>query len=397
MTLLFIILVIIILFLLGNYFVKNRSLESTSKIRSKLYYYGLYLSLFTALPSLLIAYICVIIFDYIFVVTDLFNQIFFLLIFTVSIIAFGYNNLKKIQAAFNAMLQVETFALYAMMFITGIIVCISCLIIISLFSEAIWFFDFVSLDKFLFGLNWYPQSFGNDLEDSFGIIPLLFGTLFITFIAVIFAVVVGVGTAIYITEYAKLNFVYTLILKVAASIPSVIYGFFAVIILNPICQDIANYFNLTMSSESALLAGLAVGIMLVPFLTLLLTDSLAAVPIDIKNASYALGATKAETIFITLFTARADILSALSLSFSRALGETMIVVMTAGLIPSITLNPLEANTTITVQISSLLISDTQFDDPITLSAFALSVALFILTLVFNSIALFYSFKFSKNY
>jgi len=225
---------------------------------------------------------------------------------------------------------------------------------------------------------------------AFGALPLFAGTLLIAVIAMCVAVPIGLYSAIYLAEYAqpKTRAIAKPALEILAGIPTVVYGFFAALTVAPMIVKFCAYFGLSASSESALAAGLVMGVMIIPFVSSLSEDVISAVPQSLRDGSLAMGATKAETIRkVILPSALPGIVSALLLAFSRAIGETMIVVMAAGLAANMTANPLESVTTITAQIVTTLVGDQSFDSPKTLSAFALGLTLFFFTLMLNMIAL----------
>lgn len=267
-------------------------------------------------------------------------------------------------------------------------------IVFSLAFEALNFFKLVAIQDFLFGLKWSPQTaIRSDqigAEGSFGALPLITGTLLISAIAMTVAAPLGLASAIYLAEYAgkRARGLIKPLLEILAGIPSVVYGFFAALVIAPMIRMTGSEIGFEVSSESALAAGLAMGIMIVPLISSLSDDVINAVPQSLRDASYALGATSAETIRkVVLPAAIPGIASSLMLATSRAIGETMIVVMAAGLSANLTANPLAAVTTITAQIVSLLTGDQEFDSAKTLSAFALGLLLFILTLLLNVAAL----------
>jgi phosphate transport system permease protein len=221
-------------------------------------------------------------------------------------------------------------------------------------------------------------------------VPLFAGTLLISFIAMAIAVPVGLFSAIYLAEYASRGFrsVTKPLLEVLAGIPTVVYGFFAALTVAPLLRSAGESLGLDVASESALAAGLVMGIMIIPFVSSLADDMITAVPQSLRDGSYGLGATQSETIRkVVLTAALPGIVGGVLLAVSRAIGETMIVVMAAGLSANLTANPLEAVTTVTVQIVTLLVGDQEFDSPKTLAAFALGLVLFIVTLTLNIIAL----------
>jgi phosphate transport system permease protein len=267
-------------------------------------------------------------------------------------------------------------------------------IVLSLLFETIRFFTKVSAMEFLFGLTWSPQtSLRADQvasAGSFGAVPLFTGTLLITAIAMIVAVPVGLMSAIYLTEYAhrRVRDILKPTLEILAGIPTVVYGFFAALTVAPAVRAMGESIGLDVASESALAAGLVMGIMIIPFVSSLSDDVINAVPQTLRDGSYALGATRSETVKRVIVPAAfPGIVGGVLLAVSRAIGETMIVVMAAGLAANLTANPLEAVTTVTVQIVTLLVGDQEFESAKTLAAFALGLTLFCITLVLNVIAL----------
>ncbi|QDY99829.1 phosphate ABC transporter permease subunit PstC [Nitratireductor mangrovi] len=281
-------------------------------------------------------------------------------------------------------------------------------IVFSLIFESILFFSEIPIFNFLFGLHWSPQSAftgaGGDAGDVnteiFGAIPLLAGTLLITFIAMVIAAPIGLMAAIYLSDYATqtVRAVAKPILEILAGIPTVVYGFFAALTMAPFFRNLGEALGLDVASESALAAGVVMGIMIIPFVSSLSDDVINAVPQSLRDGSAGLGATRSETIRrVVLPAALPGIVSALLLAVSRAVGETMIVVMAAGLAANLTLNPLEAVTTVTVQIVTLLVGDQEFDSAKTRAAFALGLLLFIITLTLNVIALRVVQKYREQY
>lgn len=277
-------------------------------------------------------------------------------------------------------------------------------IVLSLAFEAFRFFGKVPLTDFLFGLEWSPQlAIREDQVGSsgaFGILPLLTGTLLISMIAMAIATPLGLLCAIYLAEYAKpkTRAIVKPLLELLAGIPTVVYGFFAALVVAPILRGTGANLGVEISSESALSAGLVMGIMLIPFISSLSDDVINAVPQSLRDASLGIGATHTETITqVVIPAAMPGIVSSLLLAFSRAIGETMIVVMAAGLAAKLSMNPLDAVTTMTVQIVTLLTGDQEFDSAKTLAAFAIALFLFIFTLCLNAIALKIVDKHRKKY
>ncbi|SDQ83020.1 phosphate ABC transporter permease subunit PstC [Pseudovibrio sp. Tun.PSC04-5.I4] len=281
-------------------------------------------------------------------------------------------------------------------------------IVLSLIFESLMFFRQIPILDFVFGMHWSPQSAfegaGSETAEVnteiFGAIPLLMGTMLITAIAISVAAPVGLLSAIYLSDYASgpVRAVAKPMLEILAGIPTVVYGFFAALTVAPFIRGWGESIGLSVSSESALAAGLVMGIMIIPFVSSLSDDVINAVPQSLRDGSAGLGATKSETIRrVVLPAALPGIVSALILAISRAIGETMIVVMAAGLAANMTVNPLQAVTTVTVQIVTLLVGDQEFDSAKTLAAFALGLLLFCITLALNIFALRVVKKYREQY
>jgi len=267
-------------------------------------------------------------------------------------------------------------------------------IVLSLVFETTRFFQLVPLGEFLFGLEWSPQTAirADQVGSSgaFGAIPVFAGTLLITAIAMLVAAPVGLASAVYLSEYAtpRVRSTAKPLLEILAGIPTVVYGFFAALTVAPLVRAAGESVGLSVSSESALAAGVIMGVMIIPFVSSLSDDVINAVPQSLSEASLGLGATPSETIRrVVLPAALPGIVAAILLAISRAIGETMIVVMAAGLAANLTVNPLDAVTTVTVQVVTLLVGDQEFDSAKTLAAFALGLTLFLVTLLLNVIAL----------
>jgi phosphate transport system permease protein len=269
-------------------------------------------------------------------------------------------------------------------------------ILFSILFEAIEFFQLKSVWYFLTGSQWTPGR----VDSQFGALPIFSGTFMITFIALAVAIPVGLGSAIYMSEYASWQMRDWLkpMLEVLAGIPTVVYGFFAAITVAPLVVTVCESLGLRASFNNALASGLVMGIMIIPLISSLSDDIIRAVPDAQRKASLALGMTHSETIqHIVLPSAMPGIVSASLLALSKALGETMVVVMAAGLRPNLTWNPLEDMTTVTVQIVDSLVGDHAFDSPDTLSAFALGLVLFLVTLVLNIFSLMMIRRFKEKY
>ena len=277
-------------------------------------------------------------------------------------------------------------------------------IVLSVLFESIRFFNVVPLWEFLFGLEWSPQTAIREDQvgssGAFGAVPLFAGTLLITVIAMLVAVPCGLLSAIYLSEYAsrRMRAVFKPVLEILAGIPTVVYGFFAALTVGPLIRDAGEFLGLAASAESALAAGLVMGIMILPFVSSLSDDVISSVPRSLRDGSLGLGATRSETIRrVVLPAALPGVVGSVLLAVSRAVGETMIVVMAAGLAANLTANPLQSVTTVTVQIVTLLVGDQVFDSPKTLAAFALGLVLFAVTLLLNVVALRVARKYREQY
>ncbi|WP_143558450.1 phosphate ABC transporter permease subunit PstC [Solemya velum gill symbiont] len=267
-------------------------------------------------------------------------------------------------------------------------------IVLSVLFESIRFFQMIPVTDFLFGTHYNPGTL------SFGAVPLFAGTLLISLIAMVIAVPIGLLAAVYLAEYASPNLrAYAKpVLEILAGIPTVVYGFFAALTVAPFIAELGTSVGLTVSTESALAAGVVMGIMIIPFISSLSDDVIYSVPQAMRDASYGLGATRSETITkVILPAALPGIVGSVLLAASRAIGETMIVVMAAGLAAKLTANPLDTVTTVTVQIVTALVGDNEFDSPKTLVAFALGLVLFFVTLALNVVALHVVRKYREQY
>lgn len=303
--------------------------------------------------------------------------------------------LRRIRPRFRVRRELDTFATVAMFVCSSVTVITTIAIASTMLVESIRFFSVVPVSEFLFGTNWSPQlAIRSDQvgsTGSFGALPVFTGTVLITFVAMCVAIPVGILAAVYLAEYASARF-RTLarpLLEVLAGIPTVVYGFFAALMVAPLLRDLGADVGLTVSSESALAVGLVMGIMIIPFVSSLADDAIIAVPRELRDGALSLGATRAETIWrVVLPAAAPGVAGGVLLAISRALGETMIVVMAAGLGANLTANPLQSVTTVTGQIVSLLVGDQGFSNPKTLAAFALGLTLFVATLILNLVALY---------
>ncbi len=310
-----------------------------------------------------------------------------------------------IRAELKAQQFIERIMQFFLLLCAVCAVFITVAIIFSLLFEALRFFNRVPLSDFLFGINWSPQgtieiSDNEELTGSFGVIPLFVGTLLISTIAIGFAAPLGLMSAIYLSEYAskKIRSIIKPVIEILAGIPTIVYGVFAALTVAPLIGDLGRYFDLPTASENALATGLVMGVMIIPFISSLADDVISSVPDRLREGSLAVGATRSETIIqVVLPAALPGIISGLLLAISRAIGETMIVVMAAGLIANLTINPLQAVTTMTVQIVTLLVGDQEFDSAKTLAAFALGLFLFTITLCLNIIALYVVKTYRERY
>ena len=316
----------------------------------------------------------------------------------------SYLAVSRISSDFRARTYVE-------FFIKSILVLCSCIavfttfgIILSLLFESFRFFKEVPFLDFLTGLQWSPQTAMREDQvgqsGAFGAIPVFTGTFLIMALAICIAAPIGLMIAIYTSEYAskRTRKVIKPVIEILAGVPTVVYGFFALLTVGPVIRNFAENMGYAVPTQSAITAGLVMGIMIIPFISSLSDDVINAVPQTLRDGSYALGATKSETMTKVVFAgALPGIIGALLLAVSRAIGETMIVVFAAGRAANLTGNPFEAVTTVTVQIVALLTGDQEFDSPKTLAAFALGLMLFVITLVLNFIALIIVRKYRARY
>ena len=311
---------------------------------------------------------------------------------------------RRIQPQLRARGEVESIVRILLFSSSAVAVLTTLGILASVVFEAMLFFQKVPVTEFLFGTSWSPQvalrADQSGSSGSFGAVPLFTGTLLISAIAMAIAVPVGLMAAIYLSEYAtpKIRQLAKPALEILAGIPTVVYGFFAALTVAPIIRGLGESVGLDVSSESALAAGLVMGIMIIPFVSSLSDDVINAVPQSLRDGSYGLGATRSETIRqVVIPAALPGIVGAVMLAVSRAIGETMIVAMAAGLAANLTANPLDSVTTVTVQIVTLLVGDQEFDSPKTLAAFALGLVLFVVTLALNFVALKIVQKYREQY
>ncbi|MCT4634838.1 MAG: phosphate ABC transporter permease subunit PstC [Rickettsiales bacterium] len=362
-----------IIFLSSRYRIKTRSLPE---------YYGINIATWNLSASIL-AILTLHIFTYFgYVVNEVYGYLAIMSITTILVIYI----FAALRGKFRAQMYFELTLKKILNVASLVSILLTLSILFTILFEACQFFNIIPIEDFLLGLKWSPQDHGQ----NFGVIPVLSGTLLITAIAMFIAIPLGLLSAIYLTEYTtkKTRDIIKPILEILAGIPTIVYGYFAILIMGPAIRMMGEALGLEVSTESALAAGLVMGIMITPFILSLSDDAITAVPQNLRDAALALGSTRAEMIVkVVLPSASSGIISAVLLAISRAIGETMIVVMAAGINAKLTFNPLEAVTTFTAQIVALLVGDQEFDSPKTLSAFALALALFIITLFLNIWAL----------
>jgi phosphate transport system permease protein len=314
--------------------------------------------------------------------------------------------LRRSAPQFRARRGVERWLMVVLLAASLIAILTTLGILLSLMFESLRFFKLYPVGSFLFGSEWSPQTaIRADQAGSsgaFGSVQLMWGTFFIgAIIAMVVAVPLGLMSAIFLTQYAhpRVRSWLKPILEILAGVPTVVYGYFAALTVAPAVRDLGLSLGISSaSSESALAAGVEMGIMIIPFISSMADDSLAAVPQAMRDGSLAMGATKSETIRrVLLPAALPGVMGGILLAVSRAIGETMIVVMAAGLSANLTANPFASVTTVTVQIVQLLTGDQEFDSPKTLAAFALGLALFLITLLLNLIALHIVRRYREQY
>ncbi|MCE2517267.1 MAG: phosphate ABC transporter permease subunit PstC [Alphaproteobacteria bacterium] len=312
----------------------------------------------------------------------------------------------RIQAQFRARNQVERIIIFFLASSSLIAIITTIGIVVSVVFESLRFFQLVPVTEFLFNTTWNPQFEGAERAGSgganavYGSVPLFAGTLLISVVALSVAVPVGLFSAIFLSEYAtpRQRAVIKPVMELLAGVPTVVYGFFAALTVAPFVRDLGASIGLDVASESALAAGFVMGIMIIPFVSSLSDDVINAVPQSLRDAAYGLGSTKSETVRqVVLPAALSGIAASILLAVSRAVGETMIVVMAAGLAANLSFNPFDAVTTVTSQIVTILVGDQEFESAKTLSAFALALTLIIITLALNMIALAVVKRYKEQY
>ena len=382
---------------------KSLVLREERLLHSTPVYHGAILAVNSSLASILFIIIWIFLEKNIFLELSSSRYILFIISILIFILT-AIITFKKIKHEFKARDKLEKIIELFLLACSTLAVLVTIGIVLSVIFESNKFFSAIPISDFLFGTHWSPQMpIREDQVGStgaFGAVPLFTGTFLIAFIAMCIAGPIGLMSAIYLSEYAskKVRDIVKPLTEILAGIPTVVYGFFAVIVVAPFIRNAGQHFGLEIASESALAAGLVMGVMIIPFVSSISDDVINAVPQNLKNGSLGLGATKSETIKkVIIPAALPGIIGGLLLAVSRAIGETMIVVMAAGMSANLTANPFEAVTTVTVQIVVLLVGDQEFDSPKTLSAFALGLVLFCVTLILNYIALHIVRKYREQY
>ncbi len=309
---------------------------------------------------------------------------------------------RRIGLRLRARTEVEIAVRIALIACSTVAVLTTIGIVLSLLSDAIRFFTFINPIDFFFGTTWNPrfQSTGSGSAGEYGLLPLLWGTVMITLIAMLVAVPIGLMSAIYLSQYAheRVRSIVKPIIEILAGIPTIVYGFFALVSVGPFLAAAGDAIGIDIKATSALTAGVVMGIMIIPFISSLSDDILAQVPRTMRDGSLGLGATQSETIRkVLLPAALPGVVGAVLLAVSRAIGETMIVVLAAGNSPVLRANPAEPTSTVTVSIVNQLTGDADFTSPQSLVAFALGLTLFVMTLLLNVMALYIVRKFREQY
>ncbi|MBW3558408.1 MAG: phosphate ABC transporter permease subunit PstC [Proteobacteria bacterium] len=376
-------------------------------------YYGSYVALWTGVPALLLLVVLT------FAGDQLPGRAYLPGLALVLAVAGALWAYPKVQPSFRARTRVDGWVRAVLMACSGVAILTTLGIVLSLLYESLRFFDAVSPLSFLFGTHWSPQialrADQAGASGAFGAVPLFAGTFLIMLIAMSVAGPVGLFSAIYLSEYAGRTTRAWVkpAMEILAGVPSVVYGFFAALTVGPALRGTFNAVGAQLvggplnglglylsqvQNQMALVAGLVMGIMLIPFVSSLSDDIINSVPQSLRDGSYAMGATKSETVRkVVLPAALPGVAGAFLLGVSAAIGETMIVTMAAGLQPNLTANPLDTVTTVTVQIVTLLTGDQEFDSPKTLAAFGLGLTLFVVTLILNIIALAVVQKYREQY
>ncbi|MGJ8622406.1 MAG: phosphate ABC transporter permease subunit PstC [Yoonia sp.] len=391
-------LVVIALAVIGYFFAKTRALQVAGGDIRTLVSLPRQHALNTALSTLVPAFGAVLLIALYARIMDVTPGWFFsLVVLGLGVTGFVLS-LLGIKTEARARTHSERWIMGLLIFSSSIAIMTTVGIVFSMLFETFNFFGQYDWRDFFFSTTWSPNFRGNS---DLGILPLLWGTLYVSFIALLFAVPIGLFAAIYLSEYAgpRLRVVAKPAIEVLAGIPTIVYGLFALITVGPLLRDyFAEPMGLGQSASSVMTAGLVMGVMLIPFVSSLSDDIINAVPQAMRDGSLGLGATHSETIRqVVLPAALPGIVGAILLAASRAIGETMIVVLGAGAAARLSLNPFEAMTTVTVKIVSQLTGDTDFASPETLVAFALGLTLFVITLALNVFALYIVRKYREQY
>jgi len=327
------------------------------------------------------------------------------LVLAVSLVG-GLLGYRRINPTFRSRNNVERILTWMLIGSSLVAIFTTIGIVLSVLFESIRFFKLIPPQDFLFGLEWNPQFEGAERAGSgggtatYGMVPMFVGTFLISAIALTVAIPIGLFSAIYLAEYAtpRIRGIVKPLLEILAGVPTVVYGFFAALTVAPFVKSVGESMGLEVASESALAAGLVMGVMIIPFISSLSDDVINAVPQSLRDAAYGLGSTRSEAVRqVVLPAALPGIVAAVILAVSRAVGETMIVVMAAGLAANLSFNPLDAVTTVTSQIVTILVGDQEFESAKTLSAFALALMLIITTLALNYFALQIVKKYREQY
>jgi len=406
------IMLVVMLGMTGFFFSHNRAKiteQAGQRLKARPAYYGWWCFLLTTLPSFAYLILWQLIPSAYRETMGAGSQILPLISSALTLIIAGcgvFWGMRSVRRETHARNLVERMVKIGLIAAALVAILVTIGIVFSLLVQTVQFFGYVSLTDFLFGTVWDPRFAAAGDAGSvgqFGLLPLLAGTSYIALVAMLFAVPVGLYAAIYMAEYAssRARAIIKPLLEILAGIPTIVYGFFALMVVGPLLRDVSVAISGGVgfiAAQSVLTAGLVMGIMLIPFVSSLSDDIITAVPNSLRDGSLGLGATKSETIKkVVLPAALPGIVGALLLTASRAIGETMIVVLAAGVAANMNLNPFEAMTTITVKIVNQLTGDLEFNSPQTLVAFALGMSLFLLTLVINVFALYIVRKYREQY
>ncbi|MGB0660176.1 MAG: phosphate ABC transporter permease subunit PstC [Mangrovicoccus sp.] len=399
MPLLYLVLVLIVVAAIGYFLGRQKAAAASegnlSTLHSLMSFHGWSVALATFLAGIVTLVIWLLIDSYLGI--DGSNIIGTILGLAAAAVAFFMSH-RAIDRDYRARNSTERMVMGILIAASSIAILTTLGIVLSMLYETGHFFSQYSWTHFFFGTEWTPRFKGNS---ELGMLPLLWGTLYVSFIALTVSVPIGLFAAVYLSEYASpgVRAVAKPMIEILAGIPTIVYGLFALITVGPLLRDyFAGPMGIGDSTRSVMTAGLVMGIMLIPFVSSLSDDIINAVPQAMRDGSYGLGATKSETIKqVIIPAALPGIVGAILLAASRAIGETMIVVLGAGAAAQLSLNPFEAMTTVTVKIVSQLTGDTDFAAPETLVAFALGITLFVLTLGLNVLALYIVRKYREQY